>query len=84
RGMLAGNLENAWRQAIYWHLHKRRKINRDVVFITHVGLTVKQLEWIKAEVLKYVPFDKIIIQKASFSTACNSGLKTVGISYYSL
>ena len=84
RGMLAGSLENAWKQAIYWHLHNRRKINSDVVFITYVGLTVKQLEWIKAEVLKYVPFDKVIIQKASFSTACNSGLKTVGISYYSL
>lgn len=84
RGMFAGTLENAWRQTIYWHFHNRKKIHKSVVFITHVGLTVKQLEWIKAEISKYVTFDKIIVQKASFSTACNSGLQTVGISYYSL
>lgn len=84
RMMYHGSLENAWKKAIFWHLHKGRRINRDVVFITHVGLSVKELEWIKAEIAKYVRFEKIIIQKASFSSACNSGLKTVGMSYFSL
>ncbi|MBO5336087.1 MAG: DegV family EDD domain-containing protein [Lachnospiraceae bacterium] len=82
-GLLAGNLEAAWRQGIRWHLRNKRKVNKDVVFITHVGCTVKQIEWVKAEVLKRVPFDYVIVQKSSFSNACNSGMHTIGISYYS-
>lgn len=81
-GLLGGNLEDAWKQGIRWHLRKKRKIDRDVVFITHVGCSVKQLEWIENEVLKCVPFKQVIIQKASFTNACNSGIETIGIAYY--
>ncbi|MGN0507097.1 MAG: DegV family protein [Lachnospiraceae bacterium] len=82
--LLGGTLEMAWKSGIYWHLHSGRKIDRSVVFISHVGCSVEQLEWVRKEVLKYVPFERVIIQKASFSVACNSGLGTIGISYYSI
>ncbi len=82
-GVLGGSLENAWKRGIRWQLHKKRRINRDIVFITHVGCSVKQQEWIKKEVLKRIPFKRVIIQKASFTVACNSGMETIGISYYS-
>ena len=82
--LLGGSIEQAWIQGIRWHFRKRKKIDKQVVFITHVGCSVKQLELIRNEVMRHVPFDRVIIQKASFSNACNSGLQTIGIAFYSL
>lgn len=81
-GLLWGNTEKAWKQGIRWQMRNKKKIKRDVVFITHVGCNVKQLEWLKKEILKCVPFERVIIQKASFTNACNSGMGTIGISFY--
>ncbi|MBO5303298.1 MAG: DegV family EDD domain-containing protein [Lachnospiraceae bacterium] len=82
--IMTGSLESAWKRAIRWHLRKKWRINRDVVFITHVGLSVKQQEMVIKEILKCIPFEQVIIQKASFTTACNVGLETIGIAYYTL
>ena len=60
------------------------KINKDIVFVTHVGCSVKQQEFIKKEISKYVKFDRIIVQKASFTSACNVGMESIGISYYTI
>lgn len=81
--LFGGSLESAWRQMIRWHLRKRSKISTKAVFITHVGCSVKQLELIVNEIKKQVEFEKVIIQKASLTNGCSSGLQTVGISYYS-
>ncbi len=80
--LLGGNIENAWKRGIRLHFRRKRRINREVVYITHVGCSVKQQEWLKEEVLKHVPFERVIIQNASFSSACSSGLETIGVSYY--
>ncbi|MCM1045664.1 MAG: DegV family EDD domain-containing protein [Candidatus Gastranaerophilales bacterium] len=77
-----GGLENGWKRYIKWHLFPKRSVNTDVVLITHVGCTVRQLEFIKAELAKRITFDRVIVQKASFSNACNVGMGTIGISYY--
>jgi len=82
-GLLGGSVEHAWRLGIRWHLRDKRKISKEVVFITHVGCSVKQQELIKSEVLKCIPFDRVIMQKASFTSGCNSGIESIGISYYS-
>lgn len=82
-GVVGGSMESAWKYGIRLHLRRKRKVNRDIVFITHVGCSAKEQEMIKREVLKQIPFEYIIMQKASFTVACNSGLKTIGISYYS-
>ena len=79
---LGGTLEHAWRIGIYWHLRRKNKIDPSLVIISHVGCTVEQIEWIKKEVTNFVPFERVIVQKASFSVACNSGMGTIGISYY--
>lgn len=81
-GVRKGNLERAWKRHIHAQLWWKRKIDTDVVIITHVGCTVKQQQMIREEVLKCVPFDKVIIQRGSFSNACNAGLGTIGIAYY--
>lgn len=81
-GVRAGKLENAWRRFIRLRLLHRKKISRDVVFISHVGCSVEQQEIIKEEILRCIPFEKVIIQRASVSIACNSGIGTFGFAYY--
>ncbi len=79
---MGGSLESAWRWGIHWHLRKKRKISRRIIVITHVGCSVKQLDWIRNEIQKCVPFERIMIQKASLTVACNSGVESIGIAYY--
>ena len=31
---------------------------------------------------KFIPFEEVIIQKASFTNACNAGVRSIGIAYY--
>jgi len=81
-GFMAGPLESAWRGFIRFHMRRKRKINTDVVIVTHSACSVKEQEFIKSELLKFLPFKRIIIQKASFTNACSVGAKTIGISYY--
>lgn len=82
--LLGGTLESAWRSMIRWHLRNKKKIKPEIVFITHVNCSVKQLEYIVDEVKKRVPFKRIIVQKTSFTVACSSGLESIGISYFGL
>jgi len=81
--VFTGSLEQVWRRAIRVHMLRKRKISTDIVYITHVGCSVKQQEWLKQEICKRVPFERVIMQKASFTNACNSGLEAISISYYS-
>lgn len=81
-GFEIGRLENGWKRYIRLLLFPKRSVNTDVVYITHVGCTVRQLEFVKAELAKRVAFERVIVQKASFSNACNVGMGTIGISYY--
>ena len=41
-----------------------------------------ELDWIKKEVQRYVTFEQVIVQKVSFSVACNLGLGTIGIACF--
>lgn len=82
--LLGGSMESAWRQGIRLHLRKKRKISRGICFVTHVGCSVKQQEWIKNEILKCIPFERVVMQKASFTNACNTGKNAIGIAYYTL
>lgn len=80
-GVRVGKLEGAWKRYIRLHLRHKRKICNDIVIITYVGCTVREQEMIREEVLKCVPFKKVIMQKGSLSNACNAGLGTIGIAY---
>jgi len=80
----SGTLEQVWKKSIRVHLLRRRKISTEVVYITHVGCSVRQQEWLKQEICKRVPFERVIMQKASFTNACNAGLEAISISYYNL
>lgn len=81
-GTRTGKLEGAWRRFIRWHLLRKRRINTDVIFISHVGCSVRQQDIIRNEALRRIPFKQVIMQRASVSTACNSGIGTIGFAYY--
>ncbi len=80
-GFLWGNLENAWKWYIRILFLNRGRIDPQIVYISHVGLSVRQLEFVESEVKKYVKFDQVVVEKASVSNACNAGIGTLGISY---
>jgi len=81
-GVRTGGLEGAWRRFIRWHLWRKDRINPDIVFISHVGCSVEQREFIQKEILRCVPFKQVIMQRASVTMACNSGIGTFGFAYY--
>lgn len=80
-GIQTGKVEHAWRRFIRANLKYRHKIDNRLVVITYVGCTVRQQEMIRDEVLKCVPFEEVIMQKASFSNACGIGIQSVAIAY---
>ena len=81
-GFFAGPLESAWKGFIHFHLRRKSKINNEVVVVTHAGCTVKEQEFLRSELLKFMPFKRVIMYKASFTNACSVGPKTIGIAYY--
>ena len=81
-GLLGGNLENARSQGIRWNLRHKKKISRDIIYVTHVGCSVKELEKIRREILRQIPFTRVEMHKASFTTACNAGVGTIGLAFY--
>lgn len=81
-GTRAGKREGAWKRFICLHLLHKKKISTDILFVSHAGCSVEQQEFISREVLRHVPFQKVIMQRASVSTACSTGIGTFGFAYY--
>lgn len=78
---LTGNIERAWKVYIRMFFRLHGKINLRVVYVTHVGLTVRQLRIIESEIRKYAKFEDFIVENSSVSNACNCGIGTFGIAY---
>ena len=81
-GWKMGDMEHAWKRFIRRRLYRRGKINTDIIFVSHAGCSVEQQELIRREVMRRIPFRKVIMQRASVSTACNTGIGTFGFAYY--
>lgn len=81
-GFSMGSMQMARVRFIREQIRFKRKINPEAVYITHVGLNVKQQQIIKAELTKHIPFEKVFLEKASFSCACNTGMGTFGFAYF--
>ncbi|MCH5252097.1 MAG: response regulator [Lachnospiraceae bacterium] len=80
-GFLAGNLDKARKRFIRKSLIKKKQIDTRVVFISHAGCTIKEQKEFVDEILKYIPFEKVIVERASVSGSSNGGLGTMGFSY---
>ncbi len=80
-GFRAGNLDKARKSFVRSLLRRKRRIDTRVVFISHASCTLKQQEEVISEVLKYIPFEKVIVTRASVSCSSNGGLGSIGIAY---
>lgn len=77
--VLLESREKAWETYITTALRPLHKIDRKILFVTYVGLTAKELEFIKAEVEKRISFDTVYYQEASPAIAVNCGPGTFGL-----
>lgn len=77
-----GKQENMWHSYMKRYLKHHRKVNMNALYITYVGLTAKQIEFLEKEIKRTTKFENIYINKASVSTACNAGIGTLGFAYY--
>ncbi len=78
-GILVGQKDRRWKSYIRHTLHHTRDINREILFITHVGLNYDDLEEIKEQVLSMVPFEQVIYYQATSAIAINCGPGTFGL-----
>ncbi len=74
-----GTRERTWRKYIRWVLREPARIDHRLLFVTCVGLSKNEIEWIRGEIKKHADFDKIYFQKASPVIAVNCGNGTFGI-----
>ncbi|MCR5358002.1 MAG: DegV family EDD domain-containing protein [Lachnospiraceae bacterium] len=76
-----GSRERAWTRYIDSVLKKEAEMDKSVLFVTYVGLTSKDMEFIRKYIEERVKFDRIYFQKASPAIAVNSGAGTFGLLY---
>lgn len=77
-----GSMDYARKRYIQRRLRRKKNINTDIVFISYIGLSAKQVQMIVDEIARHVKFDRVIVQKASFSCACNAGIGTFGFAFF--
>lgn len=81
-GARMGNLETAWRKFIRFNLVNKSNIDTRIVYITYTNLTPQEQNFIREEIMKQIPFEQVIMEKASFSSSCNAGVETMGFAYF--
>lgn len=62
-----------------WALRKKKAINTEIVFLITAGCSYEFQEFLKAEMLKRVPFKKVIVNNASGTICCNCGDGAFGV-----
>lgn len=77
-----GTLESTRMKAIRWSFRHKRRVNKSILYIIHAGCSVKELENVKNEVFRHVKFEQVEVLKASFTTACNAGVGTLGLAFF--
>ncbi len=76
-----GKPEAAKRRYVRHLFRRKNRIDTRVAVITHAGCTIREQKEFVDEVMACVPFQKIIMEKASVSCASNGGIGTMGIAY---
>ncbi|MCR4743874.1 MAG: DegV family EDD domain-containing protein [Lachnospiraceae bacterium] len=76
-------MKDAYRKYIRRAFSADTAPDTDIVFITYVDVAEETLLWFRDEVLKRVPFKKIVLQQATAAIASVYGQGAIGILYYS-
>ena len=78
-GIIVGNRARYRRRYIEKTLKNPSEIDTSLLFITYVGISKSEIEAIRDEVLKIVPFKKVYLQKATTAISINCGPGTFGL-----
>lgn len=84
KGLYIGRLDRAAKRYVHTSLRRRRRIDKRIVFIVHSGVPLQAQQAVVEDVVGYVQFEKVIVQKSSASVAANGGLGAIGIAYLTL
>ena len=76
-----GAREQAWKAYISSTLSNASAIDTSILFVTYVGLTKRDTDWIREQVEKHVRFDEIYFKQASPAISVNCGPGTFGLLY---
>ena len=74
-----GARERVWKLYIDSVLRHPAEIDRRILFVTYVGITKREMDWIRQQVEKRMTFGKIYFQQASPVIAVNCGDGTFGL-----
>ena len=79
-GMLYfGSRKRAWKSYINTCLSNDKPIDTRILFVTYVGISKKDLDWIREQITRKVKFDEVYFQQASPAIAVNCGPGTFGL-----
>ena len=76
-----GAREQAWKAYISSTLSNASAIDTSILFVTYVGLSKRETDWIREQVEKHVRFDEIYFKQASPAISVNCGPGTFGLLY---
>ncbi len=76
-----GAREQAWKAYISSTLSNASAIDTSILFVTYVGLSKRDTDWIREQVEKHVRFDEIYFKQASPAISVNCGPGTFGLLY---
>ncbi len=74
-----GSRERAWKAYINTTLSTPGNIDTRVLFVTYVGLTKRDTDWIREQIEKRMKFDEIYFKQASPAISVNCGSGTFGL-----
>ena len=78
-GMYFGSRESAWEKYIQSVLRHKEDIDSSMLFVTYVGLSKREKEWIREVIEQNMKFDAIYFQQASPAVSVNCGPGTFGL-----
>ena len=76
-----GSRESAWKAYINSVLSNAAKIDTSILFVTYVGLSKRDTDWIREQIEKTMEFDEIYFKQASPAVSVNCGPGTFGLLY---
>ena len=76
-----GTRETAWKAYINSVLTHGTNIDTRVLFVTYVGISKRETDWIREQIEKHMHFDEIYFKQASPAISVNCGPGTFGLLY---
>lgn len=77
-----GDVDSARRRFIHFHLDNSQKYEKQIIFVTHAGCSVKEQDSILEEVRRCTDFNQIIMSPTCVSNACTTGMGTIAYAVF--